>query len=176
MLLLRSDCIKAEFVTSCIDPRDHEYIVGATAQNIEPFTSAMTRAIESGETNPVIVRKQWAQTAGLMTFDEAVKAQADSEDQYLAYSAEISKAGAAVSLAQRREKSRHALGKDVYFDWELPRSLQGQYMYKWSVKAAIERCLAAAPFGDLSWPRMDFPGEFSSIVLYLIITCSRIHR
>jgi isocitrate lyase len=161
MLLLRSDCIKAEFVTSCIDPRDHEYIIGAT-QPVEPFTKAMTRAIESGETNPVPVRNQWAETAGLMTFDEAVRAQADTEEHYNTYVAELTKAttaGGAVSLAQRREQAKQALGKDVQFDWDVPRSLQGQYMYKWSVKAAIERCLAAAPFGDLSWPRMDFPGE-----------------
>ena len=46
---------------------------------------------------------------------------------------------------------------DVFFDWERPRSAMGQYMWKPSVETIIERALAAAPLGDVTWARMDAP-------------------
>lgn len=33
----------------------------------------------------------------------------------------------------------------------------GQYMFQPSVKTVVERALAAAPLGDVTWARMDFP-------------------
>ncbi|CAK7232803.1 hypothetical protein SCUCBS95973_008380 [Sporothrix curviconia] len=172
MLLLRSDCIKAQFITSVIDPRDHEYVLGATIA-VEPFTAAQTRAIESGQLNTTIVRNAWSATAGLMTFDQAVKAEA-SAAQYTSYAALVS--GKTVGLAERRVLARSVLGKDVFFDWELPRSLQGQYMYQWCTKAVIERQLAAAPYGDLSWPRMDYADEALIAEIYAGVTAQYPNR
>lgn len=154
MLLMRTDCIKAQFITSVIDPRDHEYVIGATLA-VESLSTALCKAMESGETDFVKVRAAWEKTAGLMTFDDAVKLQATTE-QYKEYELLIL---FPTNLSQRRIAAKRVIGKDVFFDWELPRSREGQYMYKWTVKGVTERCLAAAPLGDLSWPRMDFPGN-----------------
>ncbi|KUJ20299.1 putative mitochondrial 2-methylisocitrate lyase [Mollisia scopiformis] len=146
MLLMRTDLIKAQFITSVIDPCDHEYIIGAT-NSVEALSTVLSRTMESGEPSLkelVLVRTEWEKTAGLMTFDEA---SLRSQDRL------------STALAQRREAARSVLGKEVAFDWELPRSREGQYLFKWAVKGETERCLAVAPLGDLTWPRMDFPGE-----------------
>lgn len=96
------------------------------------------------------VKAEWKESAGLMTFDDAVKASATA-DKYEAYTAEIE--GKIFSLQERRAIAKKITGEDIYFDWELPRTPIGQYMWQWSTKAVIDRCVLAAPLGDLSWSR-----------------------
>jgi isocitrate lyase len=84
-----------------------------------------------------------------MTFDEAVQAQA-TEEQYKSYLDGIS--GRTVPLHERRALAERFVGH-ITFDWEIPRTPLGQYMWKWSVKAVVERCLLAAPLRDLTWSR-----------------------
>lgn len=85
-----------------------------------------------------------------MTYDEAVKAAA-SEQQYESYVDEI--ANKIVALPDRRAISERILGHYVQFDWELPRTPLGQYMWQWSTRAVIDRCVLAAPLGDVTWSR-----------------------
>jgi isocitrate lyase len=58
-----------------------------------------------------------------------------------------------VALRERKALAERLLGQSVVFDWELPRTPLGQYMWQWSSQAVIDRCLVAAPLGDLSWSR-----------------------
>lgn len=150
---MRTDLIRAQFITSIIDPRDHEYIIGATLP-VQPLVAVISKALEAGSADVIASRKAWENTAGLMTFDEAVKVQS-TDTQYKSYCDLIP---FPTALEQRRAAARKVLEKDIYFDWEIPRSREGQYMFKWTVKGVTERCLAVAPLGDLAWPRMDFPG------------------
>lgn len=85
-----------------------------------------------------------------MTFDEAVRTHA-TDDQYKPYVDSV--IGKVVALRERQALAERLLGKRVVFDWELPRTPLGQYMWQWSSKAVIDRCLVAAPLGDLSWSR-----------------------
>ena len=166
MILSRSDCIKAQFITSVLDFRDHEYVLGAT-KPVESFASAQLRDIEMGQTNTTTTRNNWTQSAALMTFDQAVKTHCSSDEQYSNYQV---RAPTGTPLRKRREAAAETLGYDIFFDWDLPRSIQGQYMYQWCTKAAIERQLAVAPVADLSWPRMDFPDENLISEIYAAIT------
>lgn len=116
MLLMRIGLIKAASMTSVVDPRDHEYIIGATLP-IEPLTHVLAKATEEGKTSLIKLvetRKAREETAGLMTFDE-VKAKS-TEEQYSAYGK------LPTALAKRRIAVKEILGKDVTFDWELPRT------------------------------------------------------
>ncbi|KIV99834.1 isocitrate lyase [Verruconis gallopava] len=153
LLLCRCDTDHSEFITSVIDERDHEYVLGAT-KPVEPLKSVLQRALEAGK-DLTAERNAWKASAGLATFDEAVEAVAEA-GEFDAYTAEISKIKFP-SLATRREIASKTVKKDVFFDWELPRSAMGQYMFKSCVKAVIERALAAAPLGDVTWARMDSP-------------------
>lgn len=96
------------------------------------------------------VKAEWKAAAGVMTFGDAVKATA-TDEEYSAYLAGVSEK--IVSLQERRVIAKRVTGKDIYFDWELPRTPLGQYMWQWSTKAVIDRCILAAPLGDLSWSR-----------------------
>ncbi len=154
LLLCRCDTDHSEFITSVIDERDHEYVLGAT-NKIEALKDTLHKAQRDGVKDLKAVRDEWKARAGLKTFDDAVKAVA-SENEYTAYASEVSKASFR-SLSARREIARTCTEAKVWFDWDLPRSAMGQYMFQPSVKAIIERAVAAAPLGDVTWARMDTP-------------------
>lgn len=134
--------------SSVLDPRDHAYVLGATKQ-VSSFVKAIEQGIEAGK-DYLEVKAEWKSSAGLMTFDDAVKAIAKDEE-YNSYLAELS--DKIFSLQERRAIAKRATGQDVDFDWELPRLPTGQYMWQWSTKAVIDRCILAAPLGDLTWSR-----------------------
>jgi isocitrate lyase len=153
LLLCRCDTDHSEFITSVVDARDHEYVLGAT-KKVEPLRDLLKKALEAGK-DLKAERNAWKESAGLATFDEAVKAVAEGQE-YKSYAANITKLNFP-SLSIRRDIAASTVKKDVFFDWELPRSTMGQYMFKSSVKAVVERALAAAPLGDITWARMDSP-------------------
>ncbi|KAJ0269884.1 hypothetical protein COL940_012099 [Colletotrichum noveboracense] len=150
MLLCRCDSDHAEFITSVIDPRDHPYVLGAT-KPVSSFIQAIEEGKGSGK-DYLTVKSEWKASAGLMTFDEAVKSVATKE-QYEAYMTEV--VDKTIALQDRRAAAKRIVGQDITFDWELPRTPLGQYMWQWSTKAVIDRCILAAPLGDVTWSRQD---------------------
>lgn len=153
MLLSRCDLDHADYITSIVDPRDHWYVVGAT-KSVGAYQTAISKALESGQDFRQ-AKSEWDSAAGLMTFDEAVKQQA-TQPCYEAYTSALSSETSPASLYRRRQLAREA-GTDVSFDCELPRTSLGQYRIRPTVQGIVERALAAIPFTDVTWARMDFP-------------------
>ncbi|CAB91173.1 Mitochondrial 2-methylisocitrate lyase [Schizosaccharomyces pombe] len=153
MLLCRCDTDHAEFITSVVDPRDHAYVLGATTK-IESLIKALKDA-ESTGVSMKKARENWIERAKLMTFDEAVKSTATPKE-YENYISAISKKPFH-SISERQELAEKYLSNEVFFDWELPRSSDGQYFFKPTVQTVIERAIAAAPLGEMTWARMDYP-------------------
>ncbi|EON98521.1 putative isocitrate lyase protein [Phaeoacremonium minimum UCRPA7] len=154
MLMCRCDSDNAEFITSVLDPRDHSYVLGATKQ-VPSFCEALAKGREAGK-EYLTIKKEWKASAGLMTFDDAVKAVA-TDDEYSSYDSEVK--DKIVALAERRVIAKKVTGKDIVYDWELPRTPYGQYMWQWCTKAVIERAILAAPLGDVTWSRQDKPNK-----------------
>ncbi|KAF3018184.1 hypothetical protein E8E14_011452 [Neopestalotiopsis sp. 37M] len=154
MLLCRCDSDNAELITSVIDPRDHPYVLGATKQ-VPSFIEALDQGKAVGK-DYLTVKAEWKAAAGLMTFDDAVKSIA-SEEQYITYMSKVT--GKIMALQERRAIAKRAVGQEVPFDWELPRLPTGQYMWKWCTQAVIDRCILAAPLGDVTWSRQDKPNK-----------------
>ena len=151
LIFARCDTDHAEFITSVVDPRDHGYVLGAT-EDVKPLQQVIDEAIKSGKSASE-ARALWIASAGLKTFDEAFEA-VSNDDQFSKYKSQISYG---TSLSQRRAAARAATGAEVKFDWELPRSQNGQYMFRQTVGTIVERALVVAPLSDLSWSRMDSP-------------------
>ena len=133
---------------SVLDPRDHPYVLGAT-KAVPSFVDAVQEGTRAGK-DYMSIKEEWQALARLMTFDDAVKA-AITSDQYDAYIRET--ADKVTSLQERREIVKRLAGKSVEFDWELPRTPLGQYRWQWCTKAVLDRCVLAAPLGDVSWSR-----------------------
>lgn len=155
LIFARCDTDHANFITSAIDPRDHEYILGAT-RTIAPLQQVLGDAMHSGKSVSEI-RAQWIASTGLMTFDEAVEqhcVELNRPDKFAEYKSLVSYGQ---SLSQRRLAAKATTDVDIIFDWDLPRSHNGQYMFRPSVKSIVERSLPVVPLSDLSGSRMDSP-------------------
>ncbi|EHK97715.1 putative Mitochondrial 2-methylisocitrate lyase [Glarea lozoyensis 74030] len=165
MLLCRCDVDHSEFITDVIDPRDHKYVQGATVA-VKSLQDTLREAAEGGSPDLLATRKEWIKNAELCTFDEAVKKVA-SESEYKAY---VSKLGSGTnSLKDMRAAAKETVSQEVFFDWDLPRSREGQFFYKSCVSAIIERALLAAPLGDVTWARMDMPNWSDLVEFHVAI-------
>jgi isocitrate lyase len=130
-------------IDSNIDPLDHPFIKGATVAGIEPLHEAIRKGTD----------KTWEERAGCMTFPEAVakalKAKGVDPSKWLRDSLSM-------SLDQMRQAAR-AFGADVFFDWELCRSVEGYYRVAGSTQYCIQRAIAWAPYADCIWMETGKP-------------------
>ncbi|CAK7204222.1 hypothetical protein SEUCBS139899_006976 [Sporothrix eucalyptigena] len=164
LIFARCDTDHADFITSVTDPRDHAYVLGATnpdfLERSWTLREAIKEAITSGK-SAAESRQSWMEAAGLKTFDQAVEDAATTAGLPSAKLADYqARVGYGSSLQQRRTAAKLALGEtvgNIAFDWELPRSAQGQYLFRQTVQTIVERALVVAPISDLSWARMDQP-------------------
>lgn len=163
LLMCRCDSATCDFITSVIDPRDHPYILGAT-KDVEPLASAIASAVSTPEYQAI--RKDWVDKAEVMTFDEAVQAVA-SPEQFSEYKSKVFEE--VTPMSHRRKLAKFITGQDIFWDWELPRSADGQYMWKPTIQAVIERACAVSTLGDVTWARIDAPSK-CSILSFLNIS------
>jgi isocitrate lyase len=111
LLLCRCDTDHAEIITSVIDERDHEYVLGVT-KPIEPLKAFLRKAIDANK-DLRLARNEWKQAVGLKTFDEAVQAVA-SDAEYTAYTSELA-TQAFPGLTLRRHIAKRVVQSEVFF-------------------------------------------------------------
>lgn len=156
MLMCRTDNDISEFISDTTDYRDHEYIMGATVR-CKSLAATLVEAARDGVRDLRSTRAEWIKQAQLCTFDEAVKKIA-TPAEYTDYIQELERQrDNKLSITDRREIARSKVSTEIYFDWDVARSRDGQYFYKPSLKAVLERCLAVAHLGEVTWARMDAP-------------------
>ncbi|MBI4529833.1 MAG: isocitrate lyase/phosphoenolpyruvate mutase family protein [Deltaproteobacteria bacterium] len=118
------------------------------------------------------IRQAWAEKAGLKTFANAVAEAMQSQIQKgvkLPMSIEQWKTFAAdVSHAEAREQAR-AMGIDLFWNWDLPRTPEGFYQITGGREMAVARGLAFAPFSDLLWretakPDLEDDGAWANAI------------
>ncbi|RQM05599.1 hypothetical protein DH86_00001622 [Scytalidium sp. 3C] len=61
------------------------------------------------------------------------------------------------SNTEARAIAKGILGKDVYFDWDAPRTREGYYRIKGGCQCAINRAIAYAPHADAIWMESKLP-------------------
>ena len=61
------------------------------------------------------------------------------------------------SLLKRRKLAEQYLGKQIYFNWDAPRTREGFYHYKAGLPAATKRAIEFGPYADLLWLETAYP-------------------
>jgi len=137
VLVARTDAEAATMIDSNIDPIDHPHIKGATVSGVEPLYEAIKKGTD----------KDWETRAGCMTYPDAVaqalKAKGKDSDKWLRDSLKM-------SLAEMK-KAAAALGVEIFFDWDLARSVEGYWRIKGSTDFCIQRGIAFGPYADCIW-------------------------
>ncbi|KAL8960793.1 MAG: hypothetical protein Q9193_002563 [Seirophora villosa] len=155
LLIARTDAESGKLLSSNIDVRDHEYILGVT-EDVEPLAEILQSMELRGLSGKEIdeYEAQWVKDHKLCTFDEAVLQQMQSEeatqDKFNDYMARVRK-DRNLSLSRRRAIANEYIHKPVFFSWDIPRTREGYYHYKAGIPAATKRAIAFAPYADLLW-------------------------
>ncbi|CAL8574957.1 mitochondrial 2-methylisocitrate lyase [Xanthoria parietina] len=169
LLIARTDSESGKLISSDIDPRDHEYILGV-AVNSEPLAEILQDMDRRGASGSDIdeCEAQWVKDHKLITFDEAVIQQMQTEnappskiDEYRA------RVDRNLSLWRRRMLADQYTQKPVFFSWDIPRTREGYYHYQAGLPAATKRAIEFAPWADLLWletadPNVKKAGGFAS--------------
>jgi len=143
VIVARTDAEAATMILSNIDPRDHPFIKGATIPGVESLITA-TNCGTDGD---------WEKRSGCMTFVDIVasKLQGKALDQWYSKCYEM-------SLPELRQFAKELGAGEVYFDWELARSVEGFYRIQGCTKFCAQRAKAFAPFCDAVWMETATPG------------------
>jgi isocitrate lyase len=100
------------------------------------------------------IRETWAQRAGLKTYGdvvaEAMQAKTSGKTKITMSVDGWKRFVASVSHEEARERAE-AMGIDVFWNWDLPRTPEGFYQASGGRAMAAARGLAMAPFADLIW-------------------------
>lgn len=170
LIVARSDAEAATLLTSNIDPRDHEFVVGTTNANIGALAELMNEAEQAGKNGAALqaVEDEWIAKAGLKRYgaavaDELIKqGKANAADEFL------------TKIHYKSNKEARAIAKEygveIFWDWDLPRVREGYYRYEGGTEAATSRAVAFAPFADMLWmetkkPILSQAKQFSEGVL-----------
>lgn len=155
LVIARTDAESGKLLSSAIDVRDHEFILGVT-EDAEPLAETLQAMELSGASGPEIdaYEAQWVKSHKLCTFDEAAVVQMEKEgtakSQIEAYQKAV-KDNPDMSLTKRRETADQYTQTPVKFSWDIPRTREGYYHYRSGIAAATKRAKAFGPYADLLW-------------------------
>jgi len=152
LVIARTDSESGKLLSSAIDVRDHEFILGAT-EDTEPLAEQLQAMELKGAAGPEIDKfeAEWVKQHKLVTFDEAVEAHLKAEggdaSEYLSKTA----ADHDMSLTKRRILASQFSKKPVVWSCDVPRTREGFYHYRAGLPAATKRAIEFAPYADLLW-------------------------
>ena len=155
LLIARTDSESGKLLSSAIDVRDHEYILGVT-EDIESLSETLQAMELQGASGSEIdeYEAQWVKDHKLVTFDQAVMQQLQEEhagaDKISAYQSRIRK-DRNLSLSRRRALANECTKQPVFFSWDIPRTREGFLHYQAGLPAATKRAIEYAPYADLLW-------------------------
>lgn len=164
LVIARTDSESGKLLSSSIDVRDHEFILGVADPAIQPLAETLQKMEANGASGAEIdaFEAQWVKDTKLITFDEAavahLQAEGASDAKIREYQHTVS-ADRDMGLAARRAlaASLTPQNKPVYFDWDIPRTREGFYHYRAGMAAATKRSIAFGAYADLLWVETGDP-------------------
>ncbi|KAL7805208.1 methylisocitrate lyase [Trichoderma aethiopicum] len=162
LVIARTDSESGRLLSSAIDVRDHEFILGIADPSVEPLAETLQAMEAKGATGAEIdaFEAKWVTSSRLVTFDEAAVEHMQKEgvaqakiDEYLSATA----ADRDMGISRRRALAAQYTKTPVYFSWDVPRTREGYYHFRAGMEAATKRALAFAPFADLLWVETGDP-------------------
>jgi isocitrate lyase len=162
LVIARTDSESGKLISSAIDVRDHEFILGVADESIEPLAEKIQTMEAAGAPGSEIdaFEAQWVKSTRLVTFDEAavehMKRRGVADAKIEQYSHAVA-TDCDMAISQRRRLAADSGGSDVYFSWDVPRTREGYYHYRAGMAAAKKRATEFAPYSDLLWVETGDP-------------------
>lgn len=162
LVIARTDSESGKLLSSAIDVRDHEFILGVAQDGVEPLAETLQAMETAGATAEEIdiFEADWVKKTQLMTCDEAVVKQfreygVSQEDinSYLKKTTEDRD----MSITKRKQLASKFTSKPIFFNIDAPRTREGFYHYRAGMTAATKRAIQYAPYADLLWVETGDP-------------------
>jgi isocitrate lyase len=163
LAIARTDAEAATLISTTIDPRDHAFIMGSTNPDLEPLNELMMAAEKAGKVGDELqaIEDNWMAKANLRRFDdavaEAIKASGAKNAAALEKQYRDAVNGKQLSNREARAIAKKLFGKDIFFDWDAPRTREGYYRLQGGCDCAINRAIAYAPYCDAIWMESKLP-------------------
>ncbi|KAM3455880.1 hypothetical protein MY3296_001999 [Beauveria thailandica] len=162
LVIARTDSESGKLISSAVDVRDHEFILGVDDAALEPLAETIQALEGRGASGAEIdaFEADWVKKTKLVTFDEAAVAHMRREGVAEAKIAEFQAATAAdrnMGVTRRRALANHYAKTPVYFNWDVPRTREGFYHFRAGMAAATKRAVAFGPYADLLWVETGDP-------------------
>ncbi|RMY72012.1 hypothetical protein D0862_14525 [Hortaea werneckii] len=157
LVIARTDSESGKLLSSAIDARDHEYILGVTDESIPPLAETLQVMETQGASSAEIdaYESDFVKNHKLVTFDEAaehhIRSQNRDPQPYLTQVQSTPSARNTPLHVRRGLAAEAAGGSPVPFNWDIPRTREGFYHYRAGLAAATKRAIAFAPSADLLW-------------------------
>ncbi|KAL4758629.1 methylisocitrate lyase ICL2 [Aspergillus foveolatus] len=161
LVIARTDSESGKLLSSAIDVRDHEFILGVTEES-EPLAETLQAMEREGAAPSEIdaFELDWVKRHKLMTFDEAVDAHLEAEGAPQAardaYKKHV-KENPDLSITRRRELANDYTKSPVVWSCDIPRTREGFYHYRAGFPAATKRAKEFGPYADLLWVETGDP-------------------
>ena len=158
LVFARTDAESGKLISSAVDVRDHEYILGVT-EATEPLSEQLQKMELDGASGAEIDKFEaaWVKKHKLVTFDEAVKLHLRSEGGNLFEYDTLTSKDRNMSLTKRRELATKYTKNPVVWSCDVPRTREGFYHYRAGIEAATKRAIEYAPYAELLWVETNRP-------------------
>jgi isocitrate lyase len=171
LVIARTDSESGKLLSSAVDVRDHEYILGVNV-DVEPLAETLQAMELEGATAEDIDKYEakWVRDHKLMTFDEAavarMKVEGTNPAHIDAYTTAVTQ-DRNLPLSRRRSLAAQYTKDPIFFSWDIPRTREGFYHYRAGLPTATKRAIEFAPYADLLWletadPSVEKAGSFAS--------------
>ncbi|KAK4464594.1 putative mitochondrial isocitrate lyase [Cladorrhinum samala] len=163
LVIARTDSESGKLISSSIDVRDHEFILGVADPSVGSLAETLAAMEAKGASGQEIdaFEAQWVKSTKLMTFDEAALLHFEVQGADKSKTAEYRQAVASnrnLGISERRRLAESITpGSPVYWSWDVPRTREGFYHFRSGMAAATKRALAFAPYADLLWVETGDP-------------------
>ncbi|KAL4794367.1 isocitrate lyase [Aspergillus venezuelensis] len=161
LVIARTDSESGKLLSSAIDVRDHEFILGVT-EDSEPLAETLQAMEREGAAPSEIdaFELDWVKRHKLVTFDEAVDAHLEAEaaphSARDAYKKRVTE-NPDLSISRRRVLASDYTKNPVVWSCDIPRTREGFYHYKAGFPAATKRAKEFGPYADLLWVETGDP-------------------
>jgi isocitrate lyase len=158
VVVARTDAEAATLLSSNIDERDHEFVVGATNPSLRPLAAVMAEAERQGKNGQALalVESEWVAQAGLKRYGNAVADELRRQGKNSQAQVFLDKIHFK-SNYEARALAKESYGIDLFWDWDMPRVREGFYRYEGGTEAATSRSIAFAPYADMLWMETKKP-------------------
>lgn len=152
LVIARTDSESGKLLSSAIDVRDHEYILGVT-EDTEPLAETLQAMEFRGAPGADVdsFEADWVKKHKLVTLDEAVEAHLKSQNADPSkYKSKVT-VDRNMSLTKRKVLAEQYAKSPVKWSCDLPRTREGFYHYRAGLPAATKRAIEFGPYADLLW-------------------------